>query len=153
PELAGRGAGVVAQGPLDCLLRREPFLERLEAVPAVEGDARRLGGHGADAGLCPRHDVADGEVLRLNGDAHLACARVGRDDRVRHARDATGRRDSTAPPGAHTFTTTLRLSPQPSPWISSRRRDDARNSLRLTRDESRRSTGLFSMSSDGSNRA
>ena len=60
---------------------RGPTLELHERAHAVRGDAGGLRRDRSDAGADPRHDRADGEVLRLHGAADLAGTGVGGDDR------------------------------------------------------------------------
>ena len=81
-ELAGLTPVVVRERRGDRRLRRQALVLEQPEDPRAEGrDPRRLGGHGADAGLHPRDDRADGEVPRLHRTADLARDVVDGDDR------------------------------------------------------------------------
>ena len=62
--------------------RARPAASRVEQPWAVGRLGDRLRGDRADARARPRDDRADGEPVRLHGDADLPAARVARDDRV-----------------------------------------------------------------------
>ena len=80
-ELPGLPALVVSQHSPERFVGLRAAGELLEDARPVRGDARRLGRDRADACARPRHDGADGEVLRLDGAADLARLQVGGDDR------------------------------------------------------------------------
>ena len=98
PELAMSAIVVRGCQSLDDFLGREPFPQQCEPVRAVARIRVRLRRDGADERLRPRDDGADGEELRLDGDAPVPRLEVARADRVRrddhasHRSAARGRR-------------------------------------------------------------
>jgi hypothetical protein len=91
PELALRSVVVGLGQSGDDLLRRDALAEQREPVRPVAGVRVRLRGDRPDARLGPGNDRADGEELRLRGDAPLTCLEVAGADRVRGDDRATRR--------------------------------------------------------------
>jgi hypothetical protein len=75
-ELTRLAAVVAGEDGGDRLGRREPLLEPGERLRPVDGDAGGLRGDRSDPRLCPRHDRADREVLRLDRATNLLRDRV-----------------------------------------------------------------------------
>ena len=57
--------------------------QKIESELSVGRIDEALRRHRADPGFRPRHDLPDGEPVRLNGDADLSGRRVAGDDRER----------------------------------------------------------------------
>jgi hypothetical protein len=83
PDLALGTALVGAGQARDGVVGREPFAQEREALGAVARVGERLRGDRSDLGLGEGTDRADGEELRLHGDAPLPRLEVARRDRVR----------------------------------------------------------------------
>ena len=77
---------VLAREPVDDLLSGEAFAKELEPVRPVARIRVGLGRDRTDLRLGPGDDGADGEELRLDGDAPLLRLEVDGDDRVRRDR-------------------------------------------------------------------
>ena len=75
-DLAHGGQRVGGEQLAERLLRADALGEPVERVRAVRGLDDRLRRHRADAGPRPRAQRADGEPVRLDGDAELAGRRV-----------------------------------------------------------------------------
>ena len=78
PDLAG---DVRAEKSAKRLRRRFSGAQKIEPELSVRGIDEALCRHRADSRLGPRHNLADGEPVRLHRHTHLACLRIPRDDR------------------------------------------------------------------------
>src|SRR6185437_5095647 len=94
-DLALRPGRIVAGEPVDGLLGAPPRRQELEAARPVRDVRGGLGGDGADLCLRPRHDRADGEKLRCDDDAPLACAEIARHEGEGHESVSPGWSSST----------------------------------------------------------